>query len=616
MEAELHDGTILEFPDGTDPQVIQATVKKMLGATTRKPFDTTLTTPEKIASAVDTGLITAGDIASKAVPRAIRPFLPDRQTLINLGAGGTQLTRNLLGIGDVGESAVDKNSGAYQAGQLLAPETLAIAGGVGKVLPYAPVIGKGFVQGAKALAGNVAGGAATGGIVGGLSDNGTVAEGAALGATLSVALPMAVASGKYIGKTVKEVADLILPGGSKRIADRYLNVIVSDANKVPLSKALSSADEIVAGSKPTAAEAVSVVPEGSPIQAHQALIAQEPGGISAEFGRRAMEQQTARDSAFSFAGTEEGVKKLITERTDAVQPLYDAVKTSTAKVKAIPVLSEVDKILKQNKNRTAIASPLSKIRDALVVKTDHGAALESNVQNLKSLSDDIGDMMGKKTPDGQHEFDVKVLNQIKEKLDNQIGLAEPAYGKAQQVFAELSKPINKMKIGQALKSKLTNPTGAETPGTYLRALDNEKKLLKESIGFGRKGIETYLSPEEMTAVGNVTKDLERQIASTHPAQKTNLRGGINVAGDTTISLPNLLSRPAMMANYVIKSLGKNVEPEIDAYFKYLYLNPKELGKVIGKVPQGQRTEFVNAIRNYGRKFVVAQSVNQASQNQQ
>lgn len=31
MEAELADGTILEFPDGTDPQVIQATVKKMLG---------------------------------------------------------------------------------------------------------------------------------------------------------------------------------------------------------------------------------------------------------------------------------------------------------------------------------------------------------------------------------------------------------------------------------------------------------------------------------------------------------------------------------------------------------------------------------------------------------
>lgn len=30
VEAELHDGRVLEFPDGTDPSVVQATVKKML----------------------------------------------------------------------------------------------------------------------------------------------------------------------------------------------------------------------------------------------------------------------------------------------------------------------------------------------------------------------------------------------------------------------------------------------------------------------------------------------------------------------------------------------------------------------------------------------------------
>lgn len=33
IEAELHDGRVLEFPDGTDPAVVQATVKRMLGPT-------------------------------------------------------------------------------------------------------------------------------------------------------------------------------------------------------------------------------------------------------------------------------------------------------------------------------------------------------------------------------------------------------------------------------------------------------------------------------------------------------------------------------------------------------------------------------------------------------
>lgn len=31
IQAQLADGRILEFPDGTDPAVIQATVKRMIG---------------------------------------------------------------------------------------------------------------------------------------------------------------------------------------------------------------------------------------------------------------------------------------------------------------------------------------------------------------------------------------------------------------------------------------------------------------------------------------------------------------------------------------------------------------------------------------------------------
>src|SRR3990167_6649821 len=37
IEAELQDGRILELPDGTDPSVIQATVKKMLQVEPQKP---------------------------------------------------------------------------------------------------------------------------------------------------------------------------------------------------------------------------------------------------------------------------------------------------------------------------------------------------------------------------------------------------------------------------------------------------------------------------------------------------------------------------------------------------------------------------------------------------
>ena len=38
IEAELPDGTVLEFPDGTPPEVIQVTVKRTLGAAEVPPI--------------------------------------------------------------------------------------------------------------------------------------------------------------------------------------------------------------------------------------------------------------------------------------------------------------------------------------------------------------------------------------------------------------------------------------------------------------------------------------------------------------------------------------------------------------------------------------------------
>ena len=122
--------------------------------------------------------------------------------------------------------------------------------------------------------------------------------------------------------------------------------------------------------------------------------------------------------------------------------------------------------------------------------------------------------------------------------------------------------------------------------------------MKEATGFGRKGAGSYLTPQQMDDVSALVKDLERNVSSKNPLQKTDLRGGVNVAGETTVSIPNLLSRPAKMANYVLKMAGRNIEPEIDAYLAKLYLNPKELGKVLSKVAPAQRTRFNAIVQSY------------------
>lgn len=61
IEAELADGRILEFPDGTDPAVIQSTVKRMIaGGSAPAPAATpTASEPTDTSTGMDTGASTS-----------------------------------------------------------------------------------------------------------------------------------------------------------------------------------------------------------------------------------------------------------------------------------------------------------------------------------------------------------------------------------------------------------------------------------------------------------------------------------------------------------------------------------------------------------------------------
>lgn len=67
IEAELHDGRVLEFPDGTAPEVVQATVKRMLGP------------------APSSNLQVAGSASAKGAAGLIDTFLNAPTNLLNVG---------------------------------------------------------------------------------------------------------------------------------------------------------------------------------------------------------------------------------------------------------------------------------------------------------------------------------------------------------------------------------------------------------------------------------------------------------------------------------------------------------------------------------------------------
>ena len=425
-----------------------------------------------------------------------------------------------------------------------------------------------------------------------------------LGGMISGAIPAVRGTYNWLADSFAPAKDLLSKGGAENIANRYINSkLVNETTRPSIIADLNKSPAVIAGNEATVSQALANNPAGTQIQAHQNIVSQEPIA-SHKFGERIANQIELHKNMFNWAGTPDDITRLTELRTKAVAPLYKIVEKSNKSVSVKDTLDKLTNTIDKNIHNDAIANPLTSIKDKLLIKDKDGYIIgfERNPQRLKSLSDDISDMM-KATSDNKPKYNLSVLREIKSSLDKEIGDVVPAYRKALDVFQKRSVPINQMEIGQHLKGKLTSISGKESPNDFINTLNNEKKLLKDTIGFGRTDIENILTPQQMGLVNKVTENLERNLASKNPLQKTNLRGGINVANETTISLPNLLSRPAMFTNYVMKSLGRSKEPEIDAYFAKLYLNPQELAKVLSKVPPTQRSAVNSRLQTFGRAYI-------------
>lgn len=424
---------------------------------------------------------------------------------------------------------------------------------------------------------------------------------AGLGAAFVPALASTAVSGiKTATKPLVSAAKITTEAGKLEEAKRIINKLAGD-NKTQIVNAAKDAQEFVPGSPVTSAEAIA---QGN-------LATQAPGQQAQRFGGEVvklqselaksqgttaglrsigLKQQAAHNQALDkIAGTEAQYKTAVKVRETATKPFWDKVETSTAKVKPGNVYMKIDEIINKNVNEPAITGPLNEIKSKLIVgETPKGFVLESNPQNLVSLSRRIKDMMATKRPDGTNEYNVSKLTEIKTILDDQIGKAEPAYKQAMQSYKALSSPINRMEVGRELKDKLLNVSGTESPGQYLKSVDDAAKTIKSATGFARyKSLDDVLTAEEVKSVKNVAKDLERSLEARRMASEVTLPGATTMAEGAEFKLPNLLSRPAMAANWVLSHIGHDANPEVNKMMAEILSDPKKLGAALKDVPPGK-----------------------------
>jgi hypothetical protein len=477
----------------------------------------------------------------------------------------------------------------------------------------------------------------------------------------------------------------------------------------------------VPGYRPTVAELTANNPAASPLMAIQARVAQQPGGISGEFGTRAAQNQAAIKQALApIAGTPESLaaaQKLAQERAASnygplmkrevnlasdVELLGEDIARArgvpwtaqglgafsgatnkvpyTGKAGALQQAGIMQTEAAQQANRAnswfpvqglprapgryspnieQVSTNLAGARQATAAAERHGQTADflermldvfkdkgalttesaaplmqrPSMQNAIQYAQNIASERGYKFPSSLNDnFSVQNLHDIKLGLDAQIRRGAikgqpssldnstleaingtksqflswlekkvPDYGRARVEFSKDMIPVNRMQVGQALESKLIPPTDQMSPGSYLRAISDETKLVKTSTGQPRSDLGAVFNPREREVVSDIGNILERQLAAKNPLQRTNLQGAAN-SMDVSMSLPHFLSRPVVLANWLLNGMSKGptaLERKADEINAIRMLDPKAFADAMRMMPPSKLKQFDSWLATQG-----------------
>lgn len=385
-------------------------------------------------------------------------------------------------------------------------------------------------------------------------------------------------------KIVTELAKPLTKEGRLDVLRKYLNDL-SGGKRNEVIKALQSADEIVPGSRPTAAEAVSDIPQATGIAAFQQQVSRQAPetGAPGAFAARAAEQQAAR------AGLLQREVAQTPEMLDFARSLrdFDAARNYGAafaqNVQANPRLAQI------------VSNPYIRdaIPDAIKLSEAKGISAKTDLtQFLQYVKTGLDKQLSRTGDTALSRAEKQAVQEAKNELVDWLSTKNPEFARAREAFAEASKPINRMEIGQYLQQKLNTPLDAERAGAFALGVQNAASTIKKASGaaVGEK-LSDVLTPKQVAAVDNIIADLQR----TARAQDLASRSTTGVGGMATTELPNLLNRYAAITNTVLRALKKDSVTEINKVAAQLILEPQRLAAFMQGVPPGKAQIIAEAL---------------------
>lgn len=376
-----------------------------------------------------------------------------------------------------------------------------------------------------ALANPYAANAATGAALGGLKygDIEQRATDAALGAAGGVAGTFAGRAIPAVYGGIKGIVEPFTQKGQENIVGRTLRNFSVNPSRVEQAAGYTSR---VPGVNPTLAEA-----------------ALDPGisNLQRQFAVGTADQQLANNAARinamrSAGGTESAIKSAENVRSGAADALYGQAYKSDAMRHSLA--SDIADATKPFSGAAGlkVGEELSTpgLRE-LAGRPAFQSAIKEAQTLARNMGEDIGDPLtsvkglhyiklaldeGFKNPQSSlAAFGQRALTNTKSSFLNELETISPLYGNARKTFAELSKPINSMQIGNEILRKsssaaedaLGNPTLRNE--ALSRVMRDGDQVARNVTKFNKATLKDSLDPVAYQTIADVRKDLARKAAS-------------------------------------------------------------------------------------------------------
>ena len=417
------------------------------------------------------------------------------QGLTSLGADPNSF---LFGAGKLGGEI----AGTLPVGGLLGRGLMAVApaAAVPAVTPLATALSTGGLRaGAATVPGSIAARTAGGATIGGVSSLATgddVATGAGVGAVLGATLGPVLSGGTKALTAFSSLFSGLTQAGRQRVLREQIDTLAGP-DRTRVIEELRNAKELVTGSRPTAAEAISDIPSAVELAAAQRKLASS-SGTAGMFVSRTAENQAARVRAINeIAGTEAERVALATDRGKVTGPMRETA-LDLSEV-AGTRLGNIDRQVNQNFNDLAqqIKATMSPgmadfaIKDLRTTSREAAVALKrAQVDSLEQsgifplLASDITDQLDTAIKGTVSDQSKAVLQAVRDKI---LSKADRNGIVSSRDLYENVRKMSNQEIAKLLGLGEQYASGG-IPQQAASALANVKKLIDASLDKSSDGL--------------------------------------------------------------------------------------------------------------------------------